>query len=226
MDLGAAYLALGRQADAAGVYDDVLRRRPRHTGALKLAGDLARARGDVKTAATNYARLHVLAPHDPRPVFLMAAAYVQAGDLERAQRWFDEASQLPGMMGDAYANLGAIALRRGDARQALWYLSRAVRRRPDRATIRYNHALALHLLGREAEALDELRVAADADPGDAGVRFFAGVVALALGKLDEATDSFKAAVELDPGFDDARENLALLVERRPSPAPDDPLSVP
>ncbi|MFL5305340.1 MAG: tetratricopeptide repeat protein [Polyangia bacterium] len=220
MDLGAAYMALGRKAEAAAAYEEVLRRKPRHPGALKLAGDLARERGDVKTAATDYARLHALAPHDPRPVFLMAAAYAQAGDLDRAQRWFDEASQLPGMMGEAYANLGAIALRRGDARQALWYLTRAVRRRPDRATIRYNHALALHLLGRDPEALDQLRVAADADPADAGVRFFAGVVALALGKFDDATDSFKAAVELDPGFDDARENLALL-ERR-APAVDDP----
>ncbi len=214
MDLGAAYMALGRKAEAAAAYEEVLRRRPRHPGALKLAGDLARERGDVKSAATNYARLHALAPHDPRPVFLMAAAYAQAGDLDRAQRWFDEAAQLPGMMGEAYANLGAIALRRGDPRQALWYLSRAVRRRPDRATIRYNHALALHLLARDGEALDELRVAADADPADAGVRFFAGVVALALGKLDEATESFKAAVELDPGFDDARDNLALLERRR------------
>jgi Flp pilus assembly protein TadD len=220
MDLGAAYMALGRKAEAAAAYEEVLRRKPRHPGALKLAGDLARERGDVKTAATDYARLHALAPHDPRPVFLMAAAYAQAGDLDRAQRWFDEASQLPGMMGEAYANLGAIALRRGDARQALWYLTRAVRRRPDRATIRFNHALALHLLGRDPEALDQLRVAADADPADAGVRFFAGVVALALGKFDDATESFKAAVELDPGFDDARENLALL-ERR-APAVDDP----
>ena len=224
MDLGAAYMALGRKSEAAAVYDEVLRRRPRHAGALKLAGDLARQRGDVKTAAADYARLHALSPHDPRPVFLMAAAYAQAGDLDRAQRWFDEASQLPGMMGDAYANLGAIALRRGDPRQALWYLSRAVRRRPDRATIRFNHALALHLLGRDPEALDELRVAADADPADAGVRFFAGVVALALGKFADATDSFKAAVELDPGFDDARENLALL-ERR-APAADDPTQLP
>ena len=84
MDLGAAYMALGRKAEAAAVYEEVLRRKPRHPGALKLAGDLARERGDVKTAATDYARLHALAPHDPRPVFLMAAAYAQAGDLDRA----------------------------------------------------------------------------------------------------------------------------------------------
>jgi Flp pilus assembly protein TadD len=213
MELGAAYLAMGRARDAAAVYDEVLRRRPRHTGALKLAGDLARQRGELKTAIADYARLRALAPQDPRPTFLLAATYAQAGDLDRAERWFEEAGQMPGMLGDAWSNLGAIALRRGDARQALWYLSRAVKRRPERVAVRYNHALALHQLGRDAEAQDELRAAAELDPGDAGVRFFGGVVALSLGKLEEATVDFKAAVELDPSSDDARENLAQLEGR-------------
>jgi len=213
MDLGAAYLAVGRKQEAATVYDDVLHRRPRHPGALKLAGDLARQRGDFKAATGYYARLRTLTPHDPRPVFLLATTYAQAGDLDRAERWFEDAGQMPGMLGDAYGNLGAICLRRGDARQALWYLSRAVKRRPERVTARYNHALALHQLGRDAEALDELHAAAEIDPGDAGVRFFGGVVALSLGKVQEATDNFKSAVELDPASDDARENLALLEQR-------------
>jgi len=210
MDLGAAYLALGRKEEAAGVYADVLRRRPHHPGALKLAADLARERGDLKTAATYYTRLHVLAPQDPRPVFLLATAYAEAGDLDRAQRFFDEGGQFPGMLGESFSNLGAIALRRGEPRQALWYLSRAVKKRPQRVVARYNYALALHELGRDPEALDELRVAATLDPADARVRFFAGVVALTLGKVDEATESFKVAVEIDPGNDDARQNLALL----------------
>ncbi|HXU63787.1 MAG TPA: tetratricopeptide repeat protein, partial [Polyangia bacterium] len=213
MDLGAAYLAVGRKPEAAAVYEDVLHRRPRHPGALKLAGDLARQRGDFKAATGYYARLRTLTPHDPRPVFLLATTYAQAGDLDRAERWFEDAGQMPGMLGDAYGNLGAICLRRGDARQALWYLSRAVKRRPERVSARYNHALALHQLGRDAEALDELHATAEIDPGDAGVRFFGGVVALSLGKVQEATDNFKSAVELDPASDDARENLALL-ERR------------
>ena len=213
MDLGAAYLAVGRKQEAAAVYDDVLHRRPRHPGALKLAGDLARQRGEFKTAAGYYARLRALTPHDPRPVFLLATTYAQAGDLDRAERWFEDAGQMPGMLGDAYGNLGAICLRRGDPRQALWYLSRAVKRRPERVAARYNHALALHQLGRDAEALDELHTAAEIDPGDAGVRFFGGVVALSLGKVSEATDDFKTAVELDPASDDARENLALLEQR-------------
>ncbi len=210
MDLGAAYLALAKKAEAASVYADVLRRRPHHLGALKLAADLARERGDLKTAATYYTRLHALAPQDPRPVFLLATAYAEAGDLDRAERFFDEGGQFPGMLGESFSNLGAIALRRGEPKQALWYLTRAVRKRPQRVVARYNLALALHEVGRDPEALDELRAAATLDPADARVRFFAGVVALTLGKVDEATESFKAAVEIDPGNDDARQNLALL----------------
>ena len=114
------------------------------------------------------------------------------------------------MLGEAFSNLGAIALRRGEPKQALWYLSRAVKKRPQRVVARYNHALALHELGRDADALDELRAAVSLDPGDARVRFFTGVVALTLGKVEEATESFKAAVDLDPGNVDARQNLALI----------------
>jgi Flp pilus assembly protein TadD len=210
MDLGAAYLALALKAEAANVYNEVLRRRPRQTGALKLAADLARERGDLKAAATYYTRLHALAPQDPRPVFLLASAYFEAGELDRAERLFEEGGQFPGMLGEAFSNLGAIALRRGEPKQALWYLSRAVKKRPQRVVARYNHALALHELGRDADALDELRAAVSLDPGDARVRFFTGVVALTLGKVEEATESFKAAVDLDPGNVDARQNLALI----------------
>ena len=44
MDLGAAYLSVGKRSEAEAAYDEVLRRRPRAAAALKLCGDLARAR--------------------------------------------------------------------------------------------------------------------------------------------------------------------------------------
>ena len=210
LDLGAAYLSLGLKPEAAAVYDEVLRRKPRHPGALKLAADVARERGDLAKASTYYARLRVLAPQDPRPVFLLAAAYAQAGDLDRAERFFSDGAQFPGMLAEAYSNLGAIALRRGDPKQALWFLTRAAKRRPGRVAIRYNHALALHTLGRDAEALDELHAAAAIEPEDSDVQFLSGVVAVRLGRLDEAKQSFATTVGLDPKRSDAVENLALL----------------
>src|SRR5205814_9880574 len=47
----AAYASIARNAEAEAAYDEVLRRKPRHAAALKLDGDLARGRGDVKKAA-------------------------------------------------------------------------------------------------------------------------------------------------------------------------------
>jgi Flp pilus assembly protein TadD len=210
MDLGAAYLSIGRNDEAAMAYEEVLLRRPRHTGALKLAADLASERGDLKRASIYYSKLRWLSPQDPRPVFLLAAAHHRAGNLDMAERLYTDGARFPGMLGEAYSNIGAIFLDKGDPKQALWFLSRAAKRRPNKANVRYNHALALHLLGRGADALNELRAAEAADPRDVGVRFLAGVVALRLGLLHDAAASFQAALELDPQHADARHNLALL----------------
>jgi Flp pilus assembly protein TadD len=210
MDLGAAYLAIGRHSDAEAVYDDVLKRRPRSAGALKLAGDLARTRGDLKKASTLYGKLRWISPADPRPACLLGTAYYEAGNLSAAERWFTDASKYPGMMGEAYGNLGVIALKRGQPKEALWFLSRAAKRRPQRALVRFNYALALYSNDRAVDALNELHVAQKLEPSDSGAHFFAGVVALRLGLLQEAERGFREALRLDPQNEDARHNLSLL----------------
>jgi tetratricopeptide (TPR) repeat protein len=210
MDLAAAFASIGKATEAEAVYDDVLQRKPRYASALKLAGDLARARGDVKKAADLYGKLRWVAPQDPRPVFLLGAAQYEAGNLDAAERMFAEGSRYPGMMGEAYSNLGAIALRRGNAKEALRLLGQAAKKRPGKATVRYNYAMALYGANRPADALNELRTAVTLDPADGGVRFFAGVVELRLGLIREAEESFREALRLDPRNEDARHNLALL----------------
>jgi Flp pilus assembly protein TadD len=210
MDLGAAYLAVGRRQDAENAYDEVLRKRPRSAAALKLCGDLARARGDLKKASSLYGKLRWIAPADPRPVFLLGAAYYDAGNLAGAERWFTEASKYPGMLGEAYGNLGVIALRRGQPKEAQWFLSRASKRKPQRALLRYNYALALYGNNRPEDALNQLHVAQGLEPNDAPIQFFTGVVALRVGMLAEAERCFREALRLDPQNEDARHNLALL----------------
>lgn len=210
MDLGAAYLAIGRHSDAEAVYDDVLKRKPRSAGALKLAGDLARTRGDLKKASTLYGKLRWISPADPRPACLLGTAYYEAGNLAAAERWFTDASRYPGMTGEAYGNLGVIALKRGQPKEALWFLSRAAKRRPQRALVRFNYALALYSNDRAVDALNELHAAQKLEPSDSGAHFFAGVVALRLGLLQEAERDFREALRLDSQNEDARHNLSLL----------------
>lgn len=209
-ELGAALAAVGRVDDAVAAYDEILRRRPRHAVALKLSADLHLRRGDLGKAAAYYDKLRRLQPDDPRPVFLLGTAYYQAGKLAEAERMFLEGMRYPGMLGDAYGNLGAIALRRGHQREAVWFLSRAAQRRPGKAGVRYNHALALDRAERRDEALGELGAAAAADPQDAGVRYAMALVQLRLGRLADAAESLRETLRLDPDHADAKHNLALL----------------
>jgi Flp pilus assembly protein TadD len=210
LDLGAALTSVGRVDAAIAVYEEVLRRRPKHAAVLKLTGDLYRSKGDGAKAAALYERLHRVAPDDPRPVFLLGSAYYLAGRLDAAERMFTEAAQYPGMLADAYSNLGAIAVRRGQVKEALWFLSRAAHRRPGKAQVRYNYALALRAAERYEDALGELDAAVKIDPNDAELRFVSGVVALRLGRAGEAEAHFQEALRIDPGHQDARHNLALL----------------
>ena len=210
LDLGAALTSIGQIDPAIAVYEEILRRRPRQAAVLKLTGDLYRGKRDVARAAAYYERLHRVAPDDPRPVFLLGAAYYQAGRFDAAERMFTEAARYPGMLGDAYANLGAIATRRGQIKEALWFLSRAAQRRPAKVSVRYNYALALRAAERFEDARDELDAAVRLDPRDAGVQFLSGVVALNLRQADRAEAFFQETLRIDPAHESARHNLALL----------------
>lgn len=210
LELAAAYASIGNAPQAIASYEEVLRRRPRHAGALKQVADQYRAKGDMAKAIGYYERLHRVVPEDPRPVFLLGTTYYDAGRLDAAEKLFTEGARYPGMLGDAYSNLGAIAIRRQQPKDAIWFLSRAAKRRPGKAGVRYNYALALHAVGRFDDALRELGAAADSAPADPEIRFLSGVVALRMGRLAEAQAHFQETIRLRADHEAARHNLALL----------------
>jgi tetratricopeptide (TPR) repeat protein len=215
LELGAAYASVGNVDAALATYEEVLRRRPKNAVALKVAADLYRTKGEPAKAAANYEKLRRMSPDDPRPWFLLGTSYYEAGRLAEAERMFTEGARFPGMLGDAYSNLGAIAFRRGNVKEALWFLSRAATRRPGKAGVRYNYALALTAVQRYDDALREVTAATSAAPQDAEIRFFSGVVALRMGRLADAAAAFQETLRLDPAHANAKHNLALLETLRP-----------
>jgi Flp pilus assembly protein TadD len=218
LELAAAHASVGNVLPAIEAYEEVLRRRPKNVVALKAAADLHRGNGDPAKAAAYYERLRRLAPDDPRPLFLLGSSYYEAGRLDAAERMFTEGARFPGMLGDAYSNLGAIAVRRGHVKEAVWFLSRAAQRRPGKVGVRYNYALALVAAQRFEDARKEADAAATIAPADAEVRFLGGVVALRSGRLADAEAAFAEALRLDPQHADARHNLALLGSLHPREA--------
>jgi tetratricopeptide (TPR) repeat protein len=219
LELAAAYSSNGNAVAALEAYEEVLRRRPKNPVALKAAADIYRTKGEPAKAAAYYEKLRRMSPDDPRAVFLLATSYYEAGRLDAAERLFRDGARFPGMLGDAYSNLGAIAFRKGDVKQALWFLSRAAQRRPGKAGVRYNYALALAAAARLDDAQREVTAATAAAPADPEIRFFSGVVALRMGRLADATAAFQETLRLDPNHGDAKHNLSLLESLRPGEGP-------
>ena len=155
-----------------------------------------------------------LAPDDPRPYFLLGAAYEEAGQESKAEQVFQEAQQFRRYLGEAWTNLGAIAFRRGDLSKATWYLSRAVTRSPMRPKAHFNYALLLSAKRERDRALDELKVASELDPEDSEIHYLAGVILLRQGRFNDAKAKFEEALRRRPDHPDAKHNLALLLESR------------
>src|SRR5262249_39349401 len=157
-----------------------------------------RRMGDPQRAASSYERVKHLAPDDPRPYFLLGAAYAEAGREDKAVAILEEAQQFKSYLGEAWTDLGALALRRGDLRRAETLLSKAVARSPMRPKAHFNYALLLDATHQRDRALDEARAAIDLDPEEADYHYLTGVILLRLGRLDDAKVEFNAALRLKP----------------------------
>ncbi len=216
-DLGSSLMRLGRNDKAVAVYEDIVKRQPKNVQALKFTGDLYRRLGAPDRAIAAYERVRKIAPEDPRPCFLLAGAYMDAGNDAKAEQVLLGAAEFhPRHLGEAWTDLGALALRRGDLTTANWYLSRAVVRAPSRPKAHYNYALVLNAFQMRDKALAELKSAGELDPEDPEIHYLAGVIYLRLGRLGEARLEFAEALKRRPTHPDAKYNLALLddIERR------------
>lgn len=105
-----------------------------------------------------------------------------SGDADRALRAYNDAIGLDPTCHDAYLRLGAIREARHDYREAERVYSIAIEHVPTARDAFFRRAAVRLLLGRDDEALAELRYLGETDPSDeAGLR-----VALdALHRLDE-----------------------------------------
>jgi Flp pilus assembly protein TadD len=192
--------------------------------AHKLMGDLYRRKHDYLRAAVAYEQAMRIDPKDPRPYFLLAQTLAQGGNYERADKVLGEAQQFKQYLGEAYNNLGAIAIKREDHARAGAYLRRALIRLPDRPRVRYNYGLALAGTRQFDKALEQFRLAIKLDSLEPEYHFAAGVTLLRLNRLDEAETLFRHAVVVGDGHAGAARNLALIDEMRRRRAEDEVVS--
>lgn len=104
--------------------------------------------------------------------------------------------------------------RNEDYRTTLGFWSDIVAKRPDNPRARSWLGSALHDLGRDREALEQLTASIRLDPRDATARYNLGVVLASQGRTDEAIASNREAIRLNPEYPQAHSNLASALEKR------------
>jgi tetratricopeptide (TPR) repeat protein len=132
------------------------------------------------------------------------AAYLMAGNVDRAVAHSLEALELNPNLASAHYNLGLAFHRVGDRAQALAAFRQVVRIRPDDAQARHNLATMLDESGRTDEAITEYEAALALRPDLARTRYNLALALFQAGRYVQAREALDAAramgVAADPAF--------------------------
>ncbi|MBZ5581901.1 MAG: tetratricopeptide repeat protein [Acidobacteriia bacterium] len=166
--------------------------------ALAQSGRVHEAIGEFRAALQ-------LDPDFPDAVYHLGLAYDASGQTDEAIAQAEEAlRRLPGFPPAEYL-LAGCCRKRGDFEGELRLLARITKCAPGFADARYNYGIALQRDGKLAEAVEELRAAAQMDPK----YLLALGLALAGRDANEAVRVLRAAVEVAPQEPERRYDLAL-----------------
>jgi len=216
--LGELALNGGRVGEAREQYEQGLAAAPGDPRPRQGLAKVAAAGGDLPAALVSYRDLVATVPL-PQYVQEYAALLTAAGRADEAAVQFDllARQQLLAETAGATDDLAAagVAADRGDAAESL--------RRAEAEWGRRRHVLvadamawALHLNGRDAEALPFADRAMALGTVDAGFAYHRGMILRALGRTGEAVDQLAAALRINPHFSPVHAPLAerALVELR------------
>lgn len=185
----------------------------RATAVTSLGGG---ADGDPSLAAALRLRLA-----DPSRNVRVATAWALRRDVDPGSRAGQELAWMLAHAADqplGQVQLGVYHLDRGDIASALPHFARAVAWDPGSAAVRHEHAVALSLAGRSAEAVRELREAVRLEPAEAEYHFKLGLALNEVGDLPGVRTALEAAVSRDPAHGRAWYNLGLVRDELGDPA--------
>jgi protein O-GlcNAc transferase len=201
-----AFLRQGKLAEAAALYEDMLRARPdhfdaqhflgvvraqqgRHGEALALIAGALKSRPDCAPALSNYGLiLHRLGRH------------------AEALASFDRAVALAPGNPEAFNNRGNVLAALERPQDALASYERALAARPDYPEAWHNRGNVLAALDRREEALASYERALALRPAYADALYRRGNVLARLGRHGEALASYDRAIALDSGHAEALDN--------------------
>lgn len=194
VNLAAAYAARSMYPQALAAFAEAVARRPQDVSLKLRLADVARWAGDGAAAGAAYAAAQETAPDDPRAYFLGAALASASGDFDGAKRVLIRAQRLKDLLPYTQYALGVVEVRRAALTDAVWYLQRAAKARPQALAPRLALITAHLLRGDLPSAEAQLAAAATGWPSSPERRYLAGFAALARGARADARAVWAEAI--------------------------------
>lgn len=199
----------GQDKKAEALCRQIIRRQPRHTGALHLLGIMARGSGRPERAIQLFEKAAKGTPDDAAVLTDLGNTLKSLDRLDEAVENHERVVTLTDEIPGALSNLASTYMRAGRVDEAVALLERASGLAPGHAEIHYNLGNALLGAGRHEAATESLQNALVLSPDHIGARSNLGVALREQGRLTEAIEELRLALYRAPLYADAGWNLSL-----------------
>lgn len=213
IELGQAWLGVGKPAQAVVAFEQALERKPRSPVALLNLGDALTEAGQAERAEAVLQRAVTIAPNDPLLWYQLGIVHSSAGREQEAIAAFEKSTTLDPDLAEAHNLLGAALAGSGNPDGAEKEFARALEINPDlpEALGNWGHLLAAR--GENDQAVFYFARSVLLRPNEADVRTNYAVALAGLGRFEEAKKQIEAAVQADAGSADAHNFRGTLLER-------------
>jgi tetratricopeptide (TPR) repeat protein len=207
--LGVACNGLGKLADAAASFQQLLRVQPGSAEAHYRLGGVLGEQGKRDAACKHYRQATQIQAGHAEALCALGVALAEEGRLEEAVSHLRAACLSRPDSAAAHYNLGVALAQQGKPQEAQEFLEQALRLRPDYAQAHYGLGNAHAALGRRDQAMACYRRALEikADYGEAYNNL--GLALVEAGRPTEAVVLLRQGVRLRPKAAEAHNNLGL-----------------
>lgn len=200
----------GRLAEAWAIYEDIVRKQPRHFDAIHGLGVIAYQARDYDRALGLIAAAIKIFPDSATFHSNYGLVLLDKGDVAGALTSFDRATMLGPNFASAFSNKGNALHILGRYPEALVNCEKAVALAPNDAGAHYNRAQTLHALQRHTDALAGYDKTVALAPEYADAHVNRGNVLQELDRREEAIASYDRAIALDPKMAPAYANRGMV----------------
>jgi tetratricopeptide (TPR) repeat protein len=210
----------GQKAAAHARLDKLMAAEPKNVDAMLSKAALLASDGNLDAALRQATAATSAAPRLARAHFAVANIDESKGDVEHAEKAYQEALRLDPGFGAASLGLARLYLATGRGDQAVQFADQAVKDMPHRADGYYLLVRALMARGERDRTELQLKPLLARFGNLSKVQSLAGLVAASRSDSVAARKAFESALKIDPGNNEALSGLTAvdLADRKPADA--------